>query len=179
MAWEEDLFALFDDLEGRAEALYEAERIVDHADRSRAEYAGVTLASRVMASVDRSVRAHVLGVGAVAGEIRRVAADWLLLHGNGQDWVIRLDAVSALAGVSERSVPEVAWSPLTRLGFAAALRRIAEADQPCVAHLRDGARHDVRLRRVGADFVEAVEGLDTVVLLGFAAIAAVQSRPDP
>lgn len=178
MAWEEDLFALFDELEGRAEALYEVERIVEHADRSRAEYAAVTLASRVMASVDRPVRVHIFGVGVVVGEVRRVAADWCLIHGNGQDWVIRLDAVAALAGASERSVPEVAWSPVARLGFTAALRRIAETEQPCVVHQRDGARHDVRLLRVGADFVEGVEGLNTVVLLGFSAIAAVQSRPD-
>ena len=35
MAWEEQLFALLDDLEQQAEALYDAEREAELADRSR------------------------------------------------------------------------------------------------------------------------------------------------
>ena len=42
MAWEEELFALLDDLEQQAEALYDAERDAELADRSRAEYQQVT-----------------------------------------------------------------------------------------------------------------------------------------
>ena len=67
MEWDERLFAFLDDLEGRAEALYDAERESDLADRSRAEYAAVTLAGRLMASVGREVVLDVLGVGPVAG----------------------------------------------------------------------------------------------------------------
>ena len=57
MAWEEELFAVLDDLEQQAEALYDAEREVDLADRSRAEYQQVTLASRLMATVGSRDRA--------------------------------------------------------------------------------------------------------------------------
>ena len=66
MGWEEHLFALFDDLEQQAEALYDAEREVE-LDRSRAEYHHVSLASRLMASLDREVVLDLLGGATVAG----------------------------------------------------------------------------------------------------------------
>ena len=114
MTWEEELFALFDDLEGQAEALYDAERQAELADRSRAEYQQVTLAARLMASVGAPIGLDVLGIGLIDGTLDRVAAGWCLLSGAGQDWIVRLDAVAAVHGASERAVPEVAWSPLTR-----------------------------------------------------------------
>ena len=147
MGWEDELFALFDDLEEQASALYAAERDVEVADRSRAEYQQVTLAGR------------------------------LLLSARQHDWVVTQDAVTTVEGASVRSVPEVAWSPLSRLGLASALRRIAEAGEPCQLHLRDGSAHMGVLRRVGADFCELVEGDDRrMILVPFAALAAAQSR---
>ena len=175
MAWDEDVFAVLDELEHRAEAAYDRERLPELADRGRAEYASVTLASRLMASVDSDVVLDVQGVGPLEGRLRRVAAEWCLLRGPGQDWVVRTDAVRVLRGLSDRSVPEVAWSPLARLGFASALRRLADRGERCVVRLRDGAAHDVVLRRVGADFLEADEGSGRL-LVPFDAVAAVQSR---
>jgi len=180
MGWEEELFALFDDLEDQARALYAAERDVEVADRSRAEYQQVTLAGRLMASTGQAVTLSLDGVGNLAGTIERVADGWLLLSAGAHDWVVALAAVGTVEGASPRSVPEVAWSPLTRLGLASALRRIAEAAEPCVLHLRDGRRHDGRLHRVGADFCELVEGDDRrTVLVAFSALAAAQSRARP
>ena len=181
MSWDDDLFALFDELEHRAEVLYDAERIPELADRSRSQYAAVTLASRLMSSRGRDLDLGVLGIGQVRGELQRVAVQWCLLRGHGQDWVVQIDAITAVRRASERSVPEVAWSPLTRLGFASALRRIADSGQRCVVHLRDGGAHDVVLRRVGADFVEADgSGADGSgaggLLVAFHGVAAVQSR---
>ena len=76
-----------------------------------------------------------------------------------------------------RSVPEMAWSPLTRLGLASALRRIAEAGEWCLLHLRDGSRHEGTLRRVGHDFCELAEGEERrIVLVAFDGLAAAQSR---
>ena len=177
MGWEEDLFAYLDDLEGQAAALYDAERAPELADRSRAEYQQVTLASRLMASVDREVSLDLLGVGAVAGRLARVATGWCLLHGPGQDWVVRLDAIGAVHGCSDRAQPELAWPPVARLGLAAALRRIADGAEPCSLHLLDGRRHDGVLHRVGADFVEVATGeAARVVLVAFGRLTAVQSR---
>lgn len=176
MAWDEDLFALLDDLEQRAEALYEAERGAELADRSRAEYQQVTLASRLVASVDAEVRLDVLGVGVLAGTLSRVGTGWCLLSGPAQDWVVPMAAITGVRGASPRSVPEVAWSPIARLGLGAALRRVADAGAECVVHLVDGRRVDGTILRVGSDFAEVRTPAGEQVLVPFAALAAAQSR---
>ncbi|CAA9370367.1 hypothetical protein [uncultured Nocardioides sp.] len=176
MTWEEQLFALFDDLEGQAEALYDAEREAEVADRSRAEYQQVTLASRLMASLDREIGLEVTGLGAVRGRLHRVSAEWCLLAARAQEWIVPLAAISVVRDASPRSVPEVAWSPLTRLGLGSALRRLAEAEERCLVHLDDGSRHEGRFTRVGADFAEAVGDHGGTLLVAFARLAAVQSR---
>jgi hypothetical protein len=177
VVWEEELFAVLDDLEQQAEALYDAERSAELADRSRAEYQQVTLASRLAASVGAPLRLEVRGVGGVAGRLTRVGAGWCLMEGPGSDWVVAIPAVVAVSGASDRSLPEVAWSPIARLGLGSALRRIADAGEPCTIRLVDGSVLEARLRRVGADFVEAVVGEEPrVVLVAFGSLAAVQSR---
>lgn len=176
MDWDEQLFAFLDDLEGQAEALYDADREGELADRSRAEYAVVTLASRLMASMDSEVALDLLGVGRVAGLLQRVGADWCLIHGASQDWVVRLPAVVGIDGASSRSVPEVAWSPVARLGLGSALRRLADAGERCVVHGTDSSTRDVVITRVGRDFVEATRGEGRIVVLALDAVAAVQSR---
>lgn len=176
VSWEEELFAVLDDLEQQAQGLYDAERAAELADRSRAEYGAVTLASRLMASLGRQVVLTVLGVGPVRGELQRVGSGWALLHGAGGDWVVLLGAVASVQGASSRSVPEVAWSPLTRLGPGSALRRLSEAGERCLVHTRDGTRLDGRVSRVGADFAEVEVAAQRVELVAFAALAAVQSR---
>jgi len=176
MTWEAELFAFLDDLEQQAEAMYDAERGVELADRSRAEYHHVSLASRLMASTGCEVVLDLAGTGPVGGVLERVGTGWCLLRGPAQDWVVRTEAVLRVLGASERSVPEVAWSPVAKLGLGSALRRIAEAGDRCVLHLADGARHEAVLRRVGADFVEAHVGEGRLELVPFSALAAVQSR---
>jgi hypothetical protein len=178
MTWEEELFALLDDLEQQAESLYDAERDLELADRSRAEYHQVTLASRLMASVGQELVLDLQGVGTVPGTLERIATGWGLLRGTGQDWVFRTGAVLRVLGASPRSVPEVAWSPVARLRMGSALRRVADAGERCVLHLLDGGRQDGILRRVGADFVEVSvgEGEARLELVPFTALAAVQSR---
>jgi hypothetical protein len=147
VAWEDELFAFLDDLEGQAQAAYAEERDLDLADRARAEYASVTLASRLMASVGASVTLEVRAVGRVDGVLERVARGWFLVGGAGQDWLLPTAAVVTVAGVSPRSVPEVAWSPLTRLGLGSALRRVADAGERCVLHTLDGHRAGPRPAR--------------------------------
>jgi hypothetical protein len=177
MSWEEELFAYLDDLEGQASALYDAERAPELADRSRAEYQSVTLAARLMAAVDHDVTLELAGVGAVPGRLARVATGWCLLRGAGQEWVVRLDAVAAVHGGSDRALPELAWPSVARLGLGAALRRLADSAEPCSLHLTDGRRHDGILVRVGADFVELATGAaGRLVLVALDHVAAVQSR---
>lgn len=176
MDWDEQLFAFLDDLEQQARALYDADRAGELSDRARSEYAAVPLVSRLMASLDRDVALDLRGVGPVTGRLQRVGPDWCLLHGSAQDWVVRLAAVTAVEGTSDRSVPELAWSPVNRLGLGSALRRLADTGSDCRLHAVDGAVRDARLVRVGSDFVEARVGQGKVVLISRDAIAAVQSR---
>ncbi len=176
MDWDEQLFAFLDDLEHQAQALYDADRASELADRARSEYASVTLVSRLMASVGCPVTLDVRGVGPVVGELQRVGPDWCLMHGAAQDWVVRLAAVSGVEGASERAVPDVAWSPVNRLGLGSALRRLADTGAECRLHTEDGAVRDGHVLRVGADFVEARVGEGRVVLLARDSLAAVGSR---
>ena len=177
MAWEDELFAYLDDLEAQAAALYDAERVPELADRERAEYQQVTLAGRLMASVDLEVVLDVVGVGPVAGRLDRVADGWVVVSGHQQDWVVRTAAVATATGISERAVPEVAWPVVARLRVGSALRRLADGAVPCSLHLVDGRRHDGVVRRVGADFAEITTGESgRLVLVAFESLAAVQSR---
>ena len=179
VGWEEELFALFDDLEQQAEALYGAERDPEVADRSRAEYQQVSLASRLMASVDQEVSLEVRGVGVVSGVLERVADGWCLVTaelGVATDWIVRLGALARVLGASERSVPEVAWSPLSRLSLGSALRRLAESGERCLVHTVEGACHDGTLRRVGEDFAETVDVSGRLALVPFSAVAAIRSH---
>jgi hypothetical protein len=175
-SWDEQLFALFDDLEGQASALYELERDAELVDRSRAEYHHVTLDSRLMASVGAELALTVAGVGRVEGELQRLGLGWCLVSGHAQDWIVRTDCVQVVQGGSDRSVPEVAWSPLQKLSVSSALRRLAESQVRCVVRLVDGGQHEAVVRRVGADFVEIGTPSDERVLIAYAAISAVQSR---
>lgn len=176
MAWDEELFTLFDDLERQAQAQFSAEREVELADRSRAEYASVSWGSRVMASAGSPVSLDVLGVGTVAGSLDRVSDGWCLVRAAVRDWIVCWDAIGSIAGASARSLPELAWSPLARLGLGSALRGLADAGQDCVLHLGDGTRYDATLGRVGQDFVEARVGARGELLVRFGALAAVSSR---
>lgn len=178
MSWEHDLFALFDDLEGQAAAEFEADREAELADRARAEYGSVTLASRLMASRGRDVAIDLPHVGRVEGSLVRVGDGWFLLGGAGQDWIVPLHAVVAIHGASGRSVPEVAWSAVDRLGLGSALRRLADADERCLVHLADGTRHETYVHRVGADFLEARGAQGERLLLPYAALVAVRRRDD-
>lgn len=173
MTWEEQLFAFLDDLEQQAEGVFGIERELEVAERAAAEYAVVTVASRLMASVDDQVSLQVQGLGHVDGQLRRVADGWCLVASPAQSWIIRLDAVMSVRGASCRSVPEAAWPVTGRLGFGSAIRRLAEAGEPCRVVLLDGSGYDARVARVGGDFVELVNGDPPVaVLLRLRVIAA-------
>ena len=80
MRWERSVLALIDDLEQQAEGLHLQERDLEVADRTRAEYAHVAIASRLHALVGRPVRLRLLGGITLAGTVTRTGADWLLVE---------------------------------------------------------------------------------------------------
>ena len=174
--WDEKLFAVFDDLEQQADALFDAERDLELADLARAEYAEVTLASRLMAAVDEDVALDVVGVGRLEGRLTRVAAEWLMLAVGAAEWVVPLAAVSAAQVPSDRSVPEVAWSAVARrLGLRSALRRLADTGETCVIHTREGTQQQGRIARVGQDFFELRVSGTATPLVPIDTVAGIQS----
>ena len=157
MAWEEELFALFDDLEQQAESLYDPSGRRSSPTAAARRTTRSRLASRLMASIGaRGRRRRPRGGPAHRASWSASAPDWLLLRGPAQDWIVPLAAVQVLHGASARSVPEPAWSPVARLGLGSALRRARRGARSgaCCTSL-DGTRHEAVLVRVGADFVEA------------------------
>lgn len=178
MTWDEQLFALFDDLEAQAEHAYDLDREAEVADRAQAEYAAVTLAGRLHAGVGAEVTLQVRGVGTLTGRLGRVAADWCLLEARGREWIVRLPAVASVRGLPSRAVPEEARPVTARLGLGSALRRVADGGGAAHLMLVDGSQVEVRrVVRVGADFLESEvgEGRERV-LHSFTALAALQSR---
>lgn len=178
MRWDDRLGALFDDLEQQAEGLVLAERDAEVAELSRAEYAHVDLAARLHGSLGTRLRVSVSGVGVVDGLLSRAGDGWCLLDATPQEWIVRLAVVGSMRGLVDRGVAAQARPVTARLGFASALRGVADARVETVVHLVDGALVRGELGRVGADFVELRSregrsgGAETVP---FAAIAAVRS----
>jgi hypothetical protein len=177
--WDERLFAYLDDLEQEAEARFGSEPASQLGDRARAEYAAVTLAGRLLASVDREIVLEVRGVGAVTGRLQRVGPDWCLVESGSRAWVVRLEHVLTVEGASGRSVPEVARSPVARLGIGSVLRGVADSGEQCLICTADGSSYEVAVRRMGRDFVEVVTGQDRVLLLPLGGVAAVRTSGNP
>lgn len=177
---DERLGSLFEDLEQQAAALELEERDAELVDRVRGEYAAVTLADRVHASVGRAVRLTLTGSGVLEGTLSRAGAGWA--EGTSESpagpvgWLVRLDAVCVAEGLSPRALPEAARPAVARLGFSSALRRFAEA----VGEVRllpvHGPELAVRVVRVGADFAEVAQrSTGGSVLVPFTGLQAVRS----
>lgn len=175
--WEAQLFDFLDDIEGQAEAVLDTERAYEVADRARGEYANVTLASRLMASVGNRVTLRLVGVGDLSGRLGRVAAGWCLIESAGQEWIIPVSAIAVARGLSPRSVPEEAWPVTARLGLGSALRRVTESGEPAQVRLLDGGHYTATPLRVGQDLLEAAVGeYDEAMVIPFAALCAVHTR---
>lgn len=173
MRWEESVFALFEDLEMQAEGLHLEQRSGEVESLAEAGYAEVSLASRVHASAGARLRVGLREGPEVRGRLARAGADWLLLNSGSGEWLVRLDAVAVVEGLSGTSLPPPLWPVLARLSVRSALRRIAGADGSCVVWTADGRQVTGRLERVGADFVE-VRTPSAVLVVATGAIAAVQ-----
>lgn len=176
----EGLDGVFEDLEQQAEALELTERAWEVAERAAAEYRDVALAERLQASLGTGLRVEVTGAGPLVGTLARVGADCLVLDEEGGRpwrWLVALAHVVEVAGARPDAVARDAWPLTARLGWGAALRRLAEEEQPCVLVRTDGRSQPTRLVRVGADFVEHLPdaGAGAVVLTPFAMLSAVRS----
>ncbi len=174
MAHDEDrgLAAFLDELEQQAQGAWASERDQEIAERARAEYGRVGLAGRFMAGVGGPVTLRVSGVGALGGEVVRVADGWFVLRDGGLEWIVLLDAVETVQGLPGRAVPPEAWPVTARLGIGSALRALS--GERCLVRLRSGAQLEGRVGRVGADFVELQPEGGSTALVARTALAAVR-----
>lgn len=152
MRWE----ALFDDLEGQADALAAAERAAEVDERTRIEVGGVTLADRLRGALDRPVTIRMSDGSTCRGELLRVGAQWLLLaDGTGREIVVAQRHVTSVRGVTRDATPAAAGGIVeSRLSLRHVLRGIARDRSAVRVALLGGATVDGTIDRVGADFVD-------------------------
>ncbi len=173
---------LFEDLEQQAAGIHYAERDAELLDRARGEYATVTFASRVHASLGRAVALVLVDGSVVEGGLSQVGTDWcaVLSAESGSAWLVRLSAVATARGLSPRSLPEAARPALARLGFGSALHRLASEAPEVLLHLVAAGPQRIRVVRIGADFVEVepstgAGAASTTALVPFSAVVAARS----
>lgn len=152
MRWD----GLFADLEAQAAALHSAERGAEIEERTRAEAGRLTLLDRLRPAVGATVRVRSRGGVSIAGDVRQVGSEWILLdEGAGREALVVLSAVTSIAGLGRLSaVPDTMGVVQLRLGLRHALRGIARDRSPLRLHLVDETVLDGTLDRVGADFIE-------------------------
>ena len=170
MRWER----LFDDLEARLAATDRAELAAEVDERAVAERAGVELASRIAAHRGRELALVVRGGSRVAGVVRAVAADAVLLDSAGVETLVPSHAIVS-ADRLERRVGQ-RTSVEVRLRAATFLRGLAEQGGRVLVETT-GGRYAGTLTEVGADHLDlAEEGVTRTV--AFAAILLVRPAPD-
>jgi hypothetical protein len=178
MTWEDRLLGFLDDLEQRAEGLALTNRDAEVAELGRAEYAEITLMSRLHASLGRELQLSVRGAGIVRGRLLRVGAGWCLLAiqpGAGPQQLVALGAVVSARGLSPAAITQPARSPLGRLGVGSVLREVAESRESVVLVDVDGVRRRGTVGRVGADFLELTGDDGGLDVLSFGALAVMRT----
>lgn len=179
MTWEQRLLDLFEDLEQQAEGAALAARDAEVAELARAEYSEVDLGSRWHASVGREVQLSAAHGLVLRGRVARVGAGWCLVvqtageSDGDREWVVVLDAVVSVRGLSPQARPASLRPVTSRLGLGSALRGVAEDRAPVTLVRTDGARRRGRLGRVGQDFVELLAEDGSTEAVPFSALVAV------
>ena len=155
MRWQ----ALFDDLEGQAEALARGELDAEVRDRVRREVSLLRLLDRLVPHTGRPVQLLVHGAGLVPGTLLDAGVDWLLLEETGgRELLVPALAVLAVTGPGPGAqAPGGEGEVGKRLDLRWALRGLARDRAGVSVVLRDGTTLGGTLDRVGADFVELAE----------------------
>jgi small nuclear ribonucleoprotein (snRNP)-like protein len=150
---------LFADLDAEADSAEWAALTALVADRARAEVGRIRFVDRLRGATGHPVECHLLGGATVAGVLRQVGPDWLLLgRPGGGEAVVALAAIGSVTGLGAYSAaPGSEGHVAARLDLRYALRRLARDRSPLTVVLSDGATLTGTLDRVGADFVELAE----------------------
>jgi hypothetical protein len=148
---------LFGDLESQGAALSGREQLSEVSDRTRIEIGRLSVVDRLRPAQGQVVDLRCAGVGVVTGRLDWIGADCLLLGGpSTAESLVPLAAVLAVTGVSRWS-DAAAGQVDRRLGFRAALRRLARDRVGVGIVLMDGGSIAGTADRVGLDFLEVAE----------------------
>ncbi|WP_395725197.1 hypothetical protein [Nakamurella sp.] len=157
---------LFAELEGRFDQLADEQEAAERADRERVAIGAVTAIERLAGALNQQVRIGVTGGAVVAGALRAVGPDWLLVVEGGQrDCVVPWRAVAVVQGVTATTGAAPSGLDL-RLDLRRALRGLARDRAPVQVALAGwtgggppatgGGSGELigTIDRVGADFIE-------------------------
>lgn len=146
--------SLFADLEAQLDAA-EDEVAVEHAERVRAEVAGVHLRDRLRGAAGLPLGVRLLGGARVDGRLRAAGPDWLLLEEPTGEVLVPLSVVTVLEGLP-RALAAPAGPVESRLGLASVLRAVARDRSPVRVALlgEDVGVITGTLDRVAADHLE-------------------------
>ena len=194
MRWER----LFAELEGRFDELADEQAGQERADRERVAIGGVSAVERLSGALDQQVRLGLSGGAVVAGRLRAVGPDWLLLvEGPDRDCVVPWSSVTVVHGLTSATGPAPAGLDL-RLDLRYALRGLARDRAPVQVGLAGwtGGESPVggpsaeltgTIDRVGADFLEMAlhaawesrrrAAVRSVALVPLAAVLLVRATP--
>ena len=163
---------------GRPRRSTSAEREAELADRSRAEYRQVTLGQPADGPRGDRSRSTVPASAASRASSHRVGDGWCLVSGQARTGSCRSRRIAVVHGASDRSVPEVAWSPLHRLGLALGAAPAGRVRVRCVVHLADGRQHEASCAASAPTSSRSARRATSALLVAYDALGAVQSRDD-
>lgn len=167
MRWER----LFHDLEGQVEAAENAAFRADLQDRTRAERAAITLASRLHDATGVDLVLTLTDGAVVSGVVEDAASQWVLLGGRTQR-LIPVHAICAISGLPSRSVEVGPVAQRLSLGYA--LRALAR-DRVRVVVETAGGQVQGLIAKVGADFFEVSQGSQGLVAIPTQSIVQVRA----
>jgi hypothetical protein len=147
---------LFADLEGQLEAAERAEFVAEVAERTRYEVAQTTLLDRLRAALGTEIDVTVAGVGALAGEMTRIGADFVVVDAGGSLALVRIAALLTVRNLATISRP-TAEVVAARISMAMVARELARDRSAVMVWLRDGTTLAGTIDRVGADYLDLAE----------------------
>lgn len=172
---------LLDEIEGEAADLERLERDAEIADRTRSELSSVSWLDRVRGMTGRPLVLALVAGAPLAGEVRYVGPDWVLLDVRGSEVLVPMHAVVGVEG-SGRSAP--ADTELVPVTWAAAWRSLSRDRAVVRIMRRDASTVRGLVGLVGADFVELDRQGDGEVsaaglLVPFGGLVSAQVITDP
>jgi hypothetical protein len=186
---------LFAELESQYQQFAAAAEDAETGERIRVEQGAVVVGARLAGAIGRPVRLSVTAGRPVAGVLRSVGPDWVLVgEAPGREALVSLSAVTVVEGLTAAT-----GAPLTgvaqRLDLRFALRGLARDRSPIALTVpggrgaagTDGTELTGTIDRVGADFIEVAlhaaweprraGAVRQVVLVPRSAIIAVRPMP--